>query len=326
MTTFCRRAVVLSITGLMGMAVAPPALRAADSGAPLRIIVPLSAGATGDTVARRLISGLSKELGRPAYVDNLPGAGGVIGTAQLVKAPKDGSTILIVSSNHVDNIGIYRSMPYDPVKDITALAVIGDSPQVLVVNPSLPVHNLSELISLAKAKPGMLHFGSGGNGTTIHIMGAQLAKAAGIDIVHVPYKGNSPMLTGLLGNQVQFAFQATTLVAPYIKAGKLRAIGITSATRSRLLPDVPTLAEQGLKGYDLSIWMMVLGPAGMAPDLVNKINRAVNDTLQEPDVRSWFNSQDWRLAAMTPAAAKTFLETEQVKHLQLVKDAGIKPQ
>ena len=320
-----RRVLIGMATGLLTSAVTP-ALHAQSGGPPMRIIVPLSAGATGDIVTRRLVDGLSKQLGRPIYVDNLPGAGGLIGTAQLVKAPKDGGTILAVSSNHVVNKGIYKTMPYDPVKDVTALAVLGDSPQVLVVNPAVPARNLQELIALAKSKPGSLHYGSGGNGTTIHLMGAQLGKAAGINIVHVPYKGNSPMLSGLLGGQVEMAFNSSTLVAPYVKSGKLRAIAVTSKTRSRLLPDVPTLAEQGLKDYDLSIWMIVLGPAGLPPAVTDRLNHAVNDTLKMPDVQKWFRDQDWTLQSLTPAQATAFLESEQVKHLQLVQDAGIKPQ
>jgi tripartite-type tricarboxylate transporter receptor subunit TctC len=205
------------------------------------------------------------------------------------------------------------------------VAIIGDSPQVLVVNPSVPAHNLKELIALAKSKPGSLHYGTGGIGTTIHLQAAQLARQAGIDIVHVPFKGNSPMLTALLGGQVQLAFNSSTQMAPYIKSGKLRAIGIAAKTRSRLLPDVPTLAEQGLKDFDLSIWMAVLAPAGLQPQVLDKLNHAVNATLQQPDVRNWFQSEDWRLMNTTPAQAKAFIESELAKHLKLVRDAGVTP-
>jgi tripartite-type tricarboxylate transporter receptor subunit TctC len=296
-----------------------------EAAPPLRIIVPLSPGSTGDVVARRLVDGLTKQLGRSVYVDNIPGAGSVIGTTQMVKAAKDGNTIEIVSSSFVDNPGIYPNMPFDTLRDITPIGIIGDSPQVLVTSVETPAKTLPDLIALARAKPGSLHYGSSGNGTSIHLMAVMLAKEAGIDIQHVPYKGAGPMLTGLLGGQVQLGFLSTTVTAPYIKTGKLRAMGIASKGGSRLLPDVAPLAQQGLPEFDLSIWMAVLAQAELEQGIVNRLNQAVNSTLQMSEVKSWFDSQDWNLKPTTPAEAKTFVAAEQAKHLQLLKDAGVKP-
>jgi tripartite-type tricarboxylate transporter receptor subunit TctC len=326
MSTLDRRALLCAATGLAFVVLATSSLHAQANNKPLRIIVPLGAGSTGDNVSRRLVTGLTKSLGRPVYVENLPGAGGMIGTARMVKSPKDGNTLAIVSSNHAVNPGIYREMPFDSIKDITPIAIIGSAPQVLLVNSALPVHNLKELITLSKSKPGAMHYGSSGNGTSLHLLGVKLTKDAGIEIGHVPYKGAAPLLSGLLSGQVELAFEATTQAAPYVKAGKLRAIGITSKARSRLLPDVPTLAEQGLSNFDISTWMAVIGPAGLAPVLVDQLNRAVIDTLAQPDVKTWFYNQDWQLTAMTPAAARTFMDAEQVKFLKLVKDSGAKLQ
>ncbi len=198
---------------------------------PLRLIVPLSAGSTGDTVARALTNGFSKTMGRTVVVENLPGAGGSTGTAQMLRAARDGNTLALVTSTHVINPSIYKSLPFDAVKDITPIAVIGDSPGVLLVHPSLPIRNLRELIAYAKANPGKLNYGSSGNGTSLHLLAVMLAKEADIDIVHVPYKGNAPMLTDLMGGQVQLGFQSTTAGAPVVRAGTLRAIAVTTKNR-----------------------------------------------------------------------------------------------
>jgi len=291
---------------------------------PVRMILPLSVGSTGDTVARRLVEGLSKTLGRSIFVENLPGAGGIIGSEKLVHSEPDGNTLATVSSNYVVNPGIYPSMTFDTLKDITPIAVIGDSPQVLLVNPSLGVRDFKSLVALAKAKPGTLHYGSSGNGTALHLLGVKLSREAGINIVHVPYKGNAQMLSDLIGGQVPMAFQSTTQAAPYVKSGKLIPLGITSKDRSRLLTNVPTLAEQGLPGFDLSTWMAVIAPAKMDPAMTNKLNAAVNAALALPDVTDWLHKQDWRLTPMSSAQAKQFLADEQAKYLQLVKQSGAK--
>jgi tripartite-type tricarboxylate transporter receptor subunit TctC len=289
---------------------------------PERIIVPLSVGSTGDIVARKIVPGFGQAMHRPAFIDNVPGAGGIVGVAKLVKSPKDGRTIGVITSNYAINPGIFPHMPFDPYGDITAIGVIGDSPQVLVTNPAIPVHSVAELVAQAKSGGVPLQYGSSGNGTALHLLGVKLAKDLGIDMVHVPYHGNSPLLSALIGGQVPFGFQSTTQAAPYIKAGKLRGIGVTSKVRSRLLPDIPSLAEQGLSDFDLSTWMAVIGPAGLEPPVVDQLNHALNAALTDPATKQWFVSQDWRLTPMSPAETDRFLRAEGDRYVQLVKDSG----
>lgn len=317
-----RRRLLLAASALAGLAVLPT-VHAETSDKPLRLIVPLSAGSTGDTVARMLATHLPKTMGRPVVVENVPGAGGLLGTSQLVRAAKDGNTLVLVASTHVINPSIYQKMPFDAMKDVVPVAVIGGSPGVLLVNPSLPVHNLKELVALAKAKPGTLNYGSSGNGTNIHLLSVMLTNEAGINLTHIPYKGNANFVTDLVGGQVQIGFQSTTAAAPFVKAGTLRPIGISTRTRSRLLPDVPTLAEQGLANYDLGSWMAILAPAGLPAELMSQLNAQVNATLALPEVREWFAAQDFELTPGSLEAAKSFMQAEYVKHTRLVKEAGV---
>jgi tripartite-type tricarboxylate transporter receptor subunit TctC len=307
--------------GLLGLA---PRAALAQGSRPLRLIVPLSVGSTGDVIGRRLAAALEKPLGQSVYVDNIPGAGGMLGTGTLVQAPKDGNTLAIVSTGHVINPYIYRKMPFDSMKDITPIALIGNSPQILVVNPSVPAKNVKELVAYAKSKPGVLNFGSSGNGTSLHLLGAKFVKDTGIEVTHVPYKGNNLMFNDLLAGQVQFAFQATTGVATYVKAGRLRAIGVTTKVRSKLMPDVPTLAEQGLTDFDVGTWMVAFGPSGLPPTMVEKLNKAFNDAIGEPKMKAWLTGEDWTLTKLSAAQTRSFLEAEMVKYRKLVTDAGAK--
>lgn len=288
----------------------------------MRLIVPLSAGSTGDTVARALAPALGRTIKRPIMVENLPGAGGSTGTAQMVRAAKDGNTLALVTSTHVINPGIYKSMPFDAIKDITPIAVIGASPGILLVNPALPIRNLEELVAYARAHPGVLNYGSSGNGTTLHLLAVMLGKEAGIEITHVPYRGNAPMVTDLIAGQVQLAFQSTTAALPYVNSGQLRPVAVTTRERSRLFPQVPTLIEQGLRQYDISSWMAIIGPAGMTPEKVRELNQEINQTLAMPEVRDWFQSQDFIMSPGTPETAIAFFRTELVKHARLVRESG----
>lgn len=293
---------------------------------PLRFIVPLSPGSTGDSVARTLAQALTKTIRRPVVVENIPGAGGMLGTAQMVRAPKDGTTLALVTSTHVINPSIYKNMPFDTLKDITPISIIGGSPGVLLVNPKLPVHSLKELVAYSRAHPGQLNYGSSGNGTSLHLLAVLLAREAKLDMAHIPYKGNAPLLTDLVGGQVQLAFQSTAAATPFIKAGTLRPIGISTTSRSRILPDVPTLAEQGLVNYNLDSWMAVIAPAGVPKEIVDTLNRQVKEALAMPDVRDWFVSQDFQLTGSTPEEAATFMQSELVKHTKLVQESGAKLQ
>ncbi|MDB5817092.1 MAG: hypothetical protein JWQ11_732, partial [Rhizobacter sp.] len=274
----------------------------AASGKAERVILPLSAGSTADAVARALSNAMSKTMGRPIVIDNLPGAGGITGTQQVVNAPKDGLTIGIVSSNYAVNPAIYKKIPFDSIKDVTPITVIGFSPFVLVVNKAVPANNLQELIAYAKSKPGMLNYGSSGNGTVLHLAAEMFTSQAGVNIKHVPYKGNGPLVNDLLGGQVEMAFIGSTIADPHIKAGSLKAIGISTVQHSQLMPNVPTLAEQGLPNYDLGGWIAVIAPAGLQPAVVDKLNADINAAVDSPEVKQWLTSQDFRAIGGTPEA------------------------
>jgi tripartite-type tricarboxylate transporter receptor subunit TctC len=314
-----RRAVVIAAVAL---ALPSFSVLAQLTDKPLRIVLPLSAGSTVDAVARTMSNAWAKASGQPVIVENLPGAGGVTGTTQLVRAPKDGMTLGMVSNNHVVNPSLYKSMPFDSIKDITPITVIGTSPFVLVVHSSVPAKDLKELIALAKAKPGTLNYGSSGNGTVLHLAAELFKSEAGIDIKHIPYKGTGPMMNDLLGGQVQMAFTSTSVAAPHIKAGAIRPIAISTQSRSGLLPDVPTFAEQGLRNYDFGGWIAVIAPAGVPAPIVAKRYSEIKVALASPEVKDWLAAQDFKVVADTPDATLPFFQSELVKHSKLVKESG----
>ena len=297
-----------------------PAPAASDK--PVRVIVPLTTGSTVDTLARALSTPLAKALGQPVVVENLAGAGGVSGTAQMVRAPKDGQTLALVSSNHVINPAIYPSMPFDSLKDITPITVVGTVPLVLAVTNAVPANTLKELLAYAKARPGQLNYGSAGNGSVLHLA-AELLKSEGSSFVtHIPYKGTGPLTTDLIGGQIHMAFLSVTAAAPHIKAGKLKALGVSTQQRSAVLPDVPTLAEAGLPHYSFDAWMALIGPAGLPPALVQRYYQAVQTTLAAKDVQEVLGAQGIATVGMAPDKTEAFFKTELAKHAALVKKAG----
>nr|WP_316639121.1 tripartite tricarboxylate transporter substrate binding protein [uncultured Roseateles sp.] len=307
---------------LLAAALALPLTAPAQDAKPLRLIVPLTAGSTVDAMARAMSHQFGKATGHPVVIENLVGAGGLTGTAQLVRAPKDGLTLGLVSSNHVINPSIYKSVPFDAIADITPITIVGTVPLVLVVHPAVPAKNLQELIALAKAKPGTLNFGSAGNGSTLHLAGELLSSQAGIDIKHVPYRGTGPLTTDLIGGQVEMGFVSITAVAPHIKAGKLRAIGLSTTSRTPVLPEVPTLAEQGLKNYSFDAWIALVGPAGLPKPLVDRLYAETKATLATREVQDALTAQGIQLIASTPEQALPFFKSELSKHAELVKRSG----
>ncbi len=289
---------------------------------PVRLIVPTQAGSQADAVARAMSQALARSLGHPVVVENLPGAGGVPGTQQIVRAPKDGSTLGLISSNHVINPFIYKSMPYDALKDITPIAVIGTLPLVLVVNPSVRASTTKELVALLKAKPGEFNYGSSGNGTVLHLAGQLFASEAGVNISHVPYKGAGNYTTDLIGGQVQIGFLTLQTVLPLIKAGKLRAIAVSTTQRVPALPDVPTLAESGVPQYNFDAWLAIVGPAGMPPQNVAGLQSKIRATLQERNIQDLLAQQGVMVSTSAPDAAVPFFKRELDKHARIVKQAG----
>jgi tripartite-type tricarboxylate transporter receptor subunit TctC len=317
-----RRHLALAAFTACLLALAGPA--AADR-PPLRVLLPVSAGSGVDTIVRAAAPALTKALGDQAVIiENLPGAGGITGTAALVKAAPDGNTIAFVSNNHAVNPSVYKKMPYDSLADITPITVIGATPFVLVVNPArLPASNASELVALLKAKPGGYNYASSGNGTIIHLADEMFVDAAGVDAKHIPYKGVGPMLADLIGGQVDFGVVALPAVQGHLKSGSLRAIGIMGKARVPSLPNLPTIAEQGLPDVDIAGWFAAIGPAKLPAAEVARLHDAVVAAFATAEVREAMARQDNIISPTTPEVAAKFFRSEQERYARLVKKANI---
>lgn len=276
---------------------------------PLRVIVPASAGSGIDTIVRAASPSLTKALdGRPVVVENLPGTGGITGTAALVKSPPDGSTIAVVSNNHVVNPAVYKKMPFDSINDITPISVVGATPFLLVVNPAkVPATNAKALQAFLKAKPGVYNYASSGNGTIIHLAGAMFVEAAGIDVKHIPYKGMGPMVTDIISGQVEWGVVSVPVAQGHLKSGTLRAIGVMGKERVPSLPDVPTIAEQGFPDVDVAGWFAFVGPAKLPADEVKRLHAAVVAAFAMPETKEAMAKQENIINPTTPEQALQFL-------------------
>lgn len=292
----------------------------AQSDKPLRLIVTSSPGSAQDAVSRLLGPPMSKALGQPVVVENVPGASGTIGTQQVARSPKDGNTIGMVSSNHVINPAIYPSLPYDSVKGITPITIVGTIPMVLVVHPSVPAKDLKEFIALAKTKE--LSYASGAS--VLQLAGQLFKEQAGIEMTIVPYKGAGAAVTDVIGGHVPFGIFGVSTVASYVKAGKLRALGVSTAKRSPLMPEVPTIAEQGLPKYSFDAWFAILGPPGLPKAQVDRIYSAIKTALATKEVQEGLVAQGIEPVASSPETTPAFVESEVTKHVKLSKDAGLK--
>jgi tripartite-type tricarboxylate transporter receptor subunit TctC len=290
------------------------------------VILPVSPGSGVDTIVRAAQNALSKALGgQPVVIENMPGAGGITGTSQLVKAAPDGKTIAFVSNNHVVNPSVYKKMPYDSLNDITPISVIGETPFVLVVNPTkLPAKNAKELADLLKAKPDFYNYASSGNGTILHLAAEMFIDAAGAKAKHIPYKGVGPMVTDLIGGQVDFGVLSVPSVQGHLKAGTLRAIGITGNARIPSLPDLPTIKEQGFPDMDVAGWFAAIGPAKLPAAEVNRLNTAIATAWASPEVKEAMAKQENIIHPSTPDAAAQFFRTEQARYGKVVQKAEIK--
>jgi len=292
---------------------------------PIRLVVPFPAGGTTDILARDAAPRLTEVLGQPVVVDNRPGAGGNIGADLVAKSQPDGYTLLMGTvGTHAINPSLYAKMPYDHVKDFVPIVLVAGVPNVLVVNPSLPVNSVADLIKLAKSKPGSINFASSGNGTSIHLSGELFKTMAGVEMTHVPYKGSAPALTDLISGQVQVMFDNLPSSLPQIKAGKLRAIAVTSLKRSPALPDVPTISESGLPGFEASSWFGLLAPAGTPAAVVARLNAEVNKWLQSAEGREQLLAQGAQAAGGTPEQFVAHIRAETDKWAKVVKASGAK--
>lgn len=322
-----RRHTLRALAGAAALAASQFA--AAQAGYPNRVVtlvVPYAPGGPTDAMARILANAIKPELGQVMIVENKAGAGSNIGADFVARAQPDGYTLLFGTSAPLGiNQYLYPKLSYDPVKSFTPVIQVGYLPNVLVVNPGVPAHNVKELIAYAKAHPGKLSFASSGSGASSHLTGVLFNMLTGTDIQHIPYKGTGPALNDVLGGQVQMSFTDVLTALPHIQAGKLRVLGVTSAQRSRALPDVPTLAEQGLKDFDSSVFFGIVAPAGTPPDVVNKLNASFAAVLQQTDVRQRLAQQGLEPPPnYTPAQLASYMRTEAAKWHEVIKISGAK--
>lgn len=290
---------------------------------PVRLVVPLSPGGFADTPTRMLAPRLSEQLGRQFFVENKPGAGGTIGADFVAKSAPDGYTLLVTGTPHVISAHLYKKLPYDALRDFTHISLIASGPYALVVNPQkLPVSSVRELITAARAQPGKIDFASSGNGSAQHLVGALFNSMAGIDLNHVPYKGSGPAMQDLIAGQVGVSFAGVPNVLGHVRSGRLRALGVTTATRWSELPDVPTLAEAGVPGYEATLWLNVSGPAGMPADIVQRLNNEIAKALKDPEVQNNFRTGGVDAVWMGPQELNAFMRAEYEKWGKVVRDTG----
>lgn len=323
-----RRRVAAAAAALL-FASAALAQTAAPTGAdwpnkPVRIVVVYPPGGGIDLIARNLGKKLSDLWNVPVVVDNRPGAGTTLGAGVVAKSPADGYTLLMTDVSFAIAPGLYKSLPYDTLRDFAPITLLNTVDDILVVNPSVPANNVRELVALAKAKPGTLMYASAGNGTLNHLAPEMFKQAAGIDMVHVPYKGALAALTDVMAGQVQVYLGALGSVVPQIKAGRLKAIAVTGTRRSPVLPDVPTVIESGVPGYDVAAWYGLLAPVGTPPAIVDRIQRDVARFAREPAFRQGLSADGNEVVAGTSAEFSSFLEREVAKWRKAVVDAGAK--
>jgi tripartite-type tricarboxylate transporter receptor subunit TctC len=309
-------------------AVLLPAIAAAQSfpSRPIKIIVPYSPGGTTDLVARLVGQKLSERFGQPVVVDNKPGANGMIGADAVAKAAPDGYTLGIASpGTHAANASLYKTMPYDTVKDFTPVTLAVSAPMLLVAHPSLGVSNVKELIAAAKAKPGAISYASGGSGSSQHLAMELLKSMAGIDMTHVPYKGSAASYADLMGGTVKLEMDVLPTALPPVKAGRLKVLATGAARRLPMLPDVPTVAESGVPGYEAGSWYGFVAPANLPPDILKKLNDEIVRALREPDVLEKLTGAGVIVVAGTPQEFAAFIRSEMEKSARIVKAANIQP-
>jgi len=288
----------------------------------IKIIVPFGPGGFTDVAARILQKELAPALGQPIVIENKPGAGSTIGTSEVSKAAPDGYTLAMISTAHVISPHLYKSIPYDPIKDFTPVMKLAEGPYVLVTHPSLPVKSVGELISLAKAQPNTIDYASSGNGSAQHLVGALFVTMAGAPLSHVPYKGSAQAMNDVLGGQVKVSFVGVPNALPNLASGKLRALAVSTRKRYADLPDVPTLEESGVRGYDATIWLGLLAPPGTPRDIIQKINASIVRILSTPDARKLMASAGVDVATSTPEEFGALMQSELDRWGKVVRETG----
>jgi len=292
---------------------------------PVRVIIPFPPGAINDTVGRLIATELTNRLGKQFIVDNRAGAGGVVGTELAANAPKDGYTLLVVSLVNTVNPWLY-TLNYEPIKSFAPISFVASSPNILVVNPQVPAKTLAEFIALAKKQPGKIQYASGGVGSFMHLGGELFKLSAGVDLLHVPFRGGGPAMTDVMGGHTNAAFATIPTAVPQVKAGKVRALAVGAPKRQTALPDVPTAAEAGLPSYDVANWVGLVAPAGTPAAIVDKLNEEVAAIMQSPEMQKQLANQGLEFVSMTPAEFGTFMEKELAQWGRVVKEGGITAQ
>ena len=312
-------AAALVLAGWQALAVAQPAYPAR----PIRMVSPFPPGGGNDTLCRAVAQKLTDSLKQQVIVENRPGANGIVGTEIAARAAPDGYTIVLIPSAHAVNATLYKKLPYDSVKDFTMISLVGWSPLVLASHPSLPAKNVKELIVLAKARPGQLTYGSSGVGASGHLAGAMFDTMTGTKMVHIPYKGMALAVTDIIGGQITLTFGTALSVVPHVRSGRLRALAMTGAQRSPAYPDLPTVAESGVPGYEASLWYGFAGPARIPADIVNRLNSEIARALALPDVRERLASQGVDARTNTPEEFSRLLVSDLKRWAEVVQRAGV---
>ncbi|MCI3951780.1 MAG: Uncharacterized protein K0R53_1277 [Burkholderiales bacterium] len=314
--------IALCAVALAVAALAPSAWGQTYPAKAIRIVVPFPAGGTSDILSRAIGQKLTEEWKQPVVVDNRPGAGANIGAEIVVKSPADGYTLLLASTIHTINPSLYRKLAYDPIRDFTPITLIAATSQVLAVHPSLPVRTVKELVAYAKKRPGQINYSSAGNGSQPHLTAELFKSRTGIDIIHVPYKGGPPAMNDLLAGHVALSFATSPSAVPHVKSGKLRALAVSTAKRISALPDVPTIDESGVPGFEASGANGLVGPAGMPAAVVEKLNAAIVRIVKEPAMQKFLSEQGAEPLTTTPAEYGAYIKSEVAKWAKAVKDSG----
>lgn len=311
---------------ITGLCIAISSLAQGYPNRTVRLVLPYSPGGSYDAVSRVLAQALSERLGQPVIVENRPGAATRIGTEVLVKSTPDGYSIGMFGNSLTIAPNVYRQVPYDIDRDLAPIGMVAIIAQMLVVHPSLPVKSASDLIALAKSKPGQLHYSSGGTGGMTHLSGELLKSMAGINVVHVPYKGSAPAMIELITGQVQMMLLNLLNAIPQVKSGKLRGLAVSSLKRSRFVPELPTLDEAGLKGYEIVEWYAMAAPARTPPDIINRLHGEIVKIGNSEEFRSRLAQQAAEVSLGTPAALAAYMKADFARNAKIVREAGIKPE
>jgi tripartite-type tricarboxylate transporter receptor subunit TctC len=322
--TIARRAFIVSVAAAaVSIAVREPSAQGAYPNKPIHIIVGFAPGGGSDFIARLVAVKLGEKLSQPVIVENRPGAGGNLGAEVALKSPADGYTLFLAAASYTVNPSIYK-LSFDSFRDMTPVAQLARGPFIIAVNPKLPVNSLKELVDLAKSQPGKLTYGSAGNGSITHMVSEYFMEVAGIDVVHVPYKGTSPALTDTLAGHVQLVFGTPASTLPFVKSGQLRALAVTTPKRLAALPDVPTVMESGYPGYQVTNWHGLIGPKGMPKDVLATLNKAINESLTGPGMEAGMAQDGLTAATGSPEEFGALMKSEIERWGALAKKRGIK--